>query len=166
MNGSRPQWTYEEWSFVPVDFAQISESSIQSTLNAETNIAAFSRTNVTITTPAIRATLNCAPVPEIANISSWFSQDEVMDPDGAFDATGVKNMSALRRFIFEDSPAYTTTFTDANRIQCCTNGSNKDPGRSIIGYWSPTDSLDFPYAGRTWPLSIVPKWIVGVSQFL
>lgn len=79
--------------------------------------------------------------------------------------TGLQNFTALRPNIFEGTPAVTTILNDDFQVQCCKNGTGKRSKPAAIGRWSPVNATEGYYEDRSWPLSFVPKWILGVSCF-
>ncbi|KAJ4291613.1 hypothetical protein N0V90_009508 [Kalmusia sp. IMI 367209] len=132
-------------------------------LSSETGTLGSSTANVTISTPAIRIRMDCDTIPEIQNVSSWLGKNEQAVTSAEFirNQTGLTNFTALRRFIFQDTPAFTTIFTNGNQVQCCNNRTSNHLDTAAIGYWSPTDSRSYPYQDRNWPLSFIPKWVIG-----
>jgi hypothetical protein len=160
LNGTKPAWTRGGWSFVPINLLNTGESG-SAQAYPEQGISYPS--NVTITTQALRAKLECQQVPEVANVSTWLTTadnlpssyyEEVSMPDS-------KNDYMLSSTIFNDSPSNTSTFSTSSMIRCCSNTTNNDTNTAVIGYWSPVEVKSFPYENRQWPLPFVTKWIVG-----
>ncbi|KAL5385541.1 hypothetical protein DPSP01_004655 [Paraphaeosphaeria sporulosa] len=158
MNGSRPTWTKDEWSFLPLDLHQFINSS-----NPSNSIVAGTH-NVTISTSAVRVRVECNTIPAIRNVSSWLGDEDIYYMEDVRKKTGLNNFTALRRYAFEGTPAFTTIFADSNKLQCCTNGTSNGSDTAAIGHWSPTvsdNTTSFPYVNEPWPMSFVTKWIVG-----
>lgn len=181
MDGEQPTWTKDDWSFVPFDLLQ----TIDSSKRANTSESVPSTTsNVTVSTSAIRVRIECDTIPAVQNTSTWLSgksREGVYDKANIQKATGIQNFTSFRRAIFQGTPAATTILGNEKKVQCCQNGTNKHPNTAAIGYWSATDpsvivDVDYnlepknskqikgyPYQDRSWPLTFVPKWIVGVG---
>ncbi|CAO2652775.1 Nn.00g021860.m01.CDS01 [Neocucurbitaria sp. VM-36] len=162
LNGSQLPWTYNDWSFVPYDFSNV--SSPTSNNNIEGVILHSS--NITVKTSGIRARLECSPIEDIANISSWLAHPDEDKFDGTFNFEGFEDLGPkdfywLNRTMFDHTSSNTSVFANTNEIQCCSNGTNNDPQTAAIGYWSPTDTQDFPHVDKQWPISFVTKWIAG-----
>jgi hypothetical protein len=143
---------------VPLDL-----QNMNTTGRSDTSRMKNSASNVTISTPAIRVRLDCETVPAIRNVSSWLSADN-LDTDLIRNQTGLQNFTAFSRYMFEGTPAYTTMYADLNKVQCCANGTGNYSDPSAFGHWSPANPTRYPYVDNSWPLSFVPKWIVGVSD--
>jgi hypothetical protein len=161
-NGSQLPWTSEGWSFLPVDLA---------TIPIDTGLVS---PNVTLGTFAIRARLNCRPIYEIANSSSWIEAVHLSNDDEEYetaDFARIENTTkvdsySLRGEIFPGTDSHTTSSSGPGGVKCCSNGTSFD--RAVLGYWSPiyppnssTTKNVYPYTSLSWPLSISTKWIVG-----
>jgi hypothetical protein len=176
-NGSQLPWTTEGWSFLPVDLSSVSSNTTPSSSpNTNTNGPKLFATNITISTPAIRARLNCRAVGAIANISSWIepaplsNKDELWPEDewAQINTTGKVNAYRLLNRIFNGSDSHTSMISRPKIATCCSNGTRADPQRAVMGYWSPvyptnsnSNSIDFPYQNLSWPMPITTKWLVG-----
>ena len=169
LNGSKLSWAHDGWSFVPLDLARVPGStSIQPNAKGIGKVPIAHATNVTVATAALRARLECSPVPEVADVSSWLIHpDKSLFPvQERYNLSGLEDYYFFNHTIFDDSPSNTSVFANQNMIRCCSNGTNEDPQRAAIGYWSPTDAFDFPHTDSQWPLPFVTKWIVGRPRIL
>ncbi|KAF1913324.1 hypothetical protein BDU57DRAFT_504408 [Ampelomyces quisqualis] len=177
-NGTELPWAAEGWSFLPVDLSGIfNDSSVRSS-QGDAGDKAISSINITITTPAIRARLDCRAIEQVANISSWIER-QVLDNDGdiypdeewaQINTTDMTKTYQLLPQIFEGTDSQTTMISRAYDAMCCGNGSRADPQRAVMGYWSPvypsdltSEKPDFPYQNLTWPMPITTKWLVGTA---
>lgn len=166
LDGSQPAWSHDEWSFVPVELAQIPNSGMtQKTGTGDFIDDLVSSTNVTFQTSAMRAWLECEPVSQIANLSSWLEDVAAEDLEEIANGTDVSDGFTLNRLMFSGTPSATSAFSQPVEIQCCANGTISDPQPAVFGYWSPTRPESgfaiYPYAEMQWPLSFVTKWVVG-----
>lgn len=170
-NGTQLPWTYDGWSFVPLDI-----SNSERTLPSESDAGELGTAlvNLTVDVPAIRARLECSPIEEIANVSSWLQVVNLTDPNqypnlfSEINQTGSLQMYTLPVDMFAGTNSYTTTLSSGNQITCCANGTTANPQRAAMGYWSPVRDPNsqlkhhsFPYQDMPWPLSFTPKLIVG-----
>ncbi|KAI4943902.1 hypothetical protein J4E91_009049 [Alternaria rosae] len=157
LNGTKPSWTQDDWSFIPLDLTSISQLDAKET-------AVFPN-NVTITTSALRARLECEQVPEVANTSTWLIHTDEIQLDQYSppprDLEGLERYYTFNSTIFGGSPSNTSAFATTAMLSCCSNGTKDDPDSAVAGYWSPVDVQDFPNADRQWPVPFVTKWIVG-----
>jgi hypothetical protein len=163
LNGSRLAWTSDGWSFIPLDI-----SSLPYTTQSQQGFTTNTSSNVTITTSALRARLQCAKVPEIANPSSWLihPNDSMLPVHESYDLDGLEDYFYLNHTMFDNSPSNTSVFANKNMIRCCANGTSNNPQTAAIGYWSPVDPLQFPETETQWPLPFITKWIVGKPRTL
>ncbi|XP_014553958.1 hypothetical protein COCVIDRAFT_40092 [Bipolaris victoriae FI3] len=160
LNGTKPTWTHDGWSFIPIDMSKASGlAPVQP--NPKQGISYPS--NVTITTQALRAKLECQRIPEIANISTWLNTTDNLPSSyqEEVDIPGSKDGYVLPPTIFNDGPSNTSTFATGSMIRCCSNTTTNDTDTAVIGYWSPVEVKRFPYEDRQWPVPFVTKWIVG-----
>ncbi|CAN9349166.1 unnamed protein product [Alternaria alternata] len=154
LNGTKPSWTHDGWSFVPLNLASI--------LQPNDTISVQSPNNVTLTTSAIRARLECEEVPEVANTSTWLIRsNDTESLDESYDLEGLKDYYSFNRTMFYDSPSNTSAFATDATLACCSNETNGDSETAVIGYWSPVDVENFSNANSQWPIPFVTKWIVG-----
>lgn len=180
-NGSQLPWTWDSWSFLPVDLSKISDNpQTQNVPNDgidEPNVS-LAAANVTLQVPAIRARLECSIVEEIANVSSWATlqtlnatKDGIVPESFArYSDTGEAELYGLGDFIFTGTNAHTTILSGPKNALCCQNGTIEDPQQAAIGYWSPVLPPNatrpngegaYPYEMLSWPISLTTKWIVG-----
>lgn len=162
LNGSQLPWSQDGWSFVPYDLTNI--LSRTNSNNSEDVLVHSS--NITVKTSGIRARLECSPIEDIANTSSWLTHPDEDDFEDYFNFTGFEDLGPkdfywLNRTMFDNTSSNTSVFANMNEIQCCSNGTNKDPQTAAIGYWSPTDVQDFPHVDKKWPIPFVTKWFTG-----
>jgi hypothetical protein len=154
LNGTKPSWTQDDWSFIPIHL------NINHQRNDKDTIP--SRKNVTITTSALRARLECVRVPEVANTSTWLTHPEtIQSPTESFNLEGLERYYSFNHTMFDNSPSNTSAFATSSVLRCCSNETKKDPGTAVIGYWSPVDVENFPNTNSQWPIPFVTKWIVG-----
>ena len=171
-NGSQLPWSSQGWNFLPVDLSHVSNTTGPQTLQDPSSSTAFASTNVSLQVPAIRARLKCNPIEEISNISSWLEPVNLTEHESSMlpediarlKSTGGLQVYTLPSSIFENSSSKTTTFSPSTYVACCANGTIEKPRQSVMGYWTAVRNRfiwedDAEYV--SWPLSIVPKWIVG-----
>ena len=167
LKGQELAWSSGEWNFIPVGLANVpSLTPDQRKTGQGTDTVPGS--NMTLQTSAMRARLDCEPVDQVADTSSWLvdlpGEDLLFDDDSM---EALPNGYELARIMFGNSTSSTTVVGDTNVVHCCANGTASDPKRSVIGYWSPTgarpNSRGFPFAKREWPIPFVTKWIIGDS---
>lgn len=154
LNGSQLPWTYNEWSFVPLDLSHVPTQKT-------TNNQSLHSSNITVTTRGIRARLECQPVEESGNTSTWLDHvgPDDFHKDGEFEK--YQDYYRLPYAIFANTTSNTTVFENTKAIECCTNGTSNTSDTAAIGFWSPTDVIAFPFVDKQWPVPIVTKWIVG-----
>jgi len=154
LNGTKPSWTQDGWSFIPFNLTSISQVDAKETITFPNN--------VTITTSALRARLECEQVPEVANTSTWLIHpDEIDSQVTPTDLEGLGNYYSFNHTMFGGSPSNTSAFGTSAMLSCCSNGTKDDPDSAVIGYWSPVNVEEFPNADSQWPVPFVTKWIVG-----
>ncbi|USP74676.1 hypothetical protein yc1106_01950 [Curvularia clavata] len=161
LNGTKPAWTNDDWSFIPVDLSHADESA-----PTQSKESILHPSNVTITTPALRAKLECDEIPEVMTASAWLATTDSL-PSSYYEEVNIepsKNGYILPSIMFNNTSSNTSTFATSSMIRCCSNTTNNDTNTAVIGYWSPVEVQSFPYADRQWPLPFVTKWIVGKPQ--
>ncbi|KAI0096015.1 hypothetical protein GGR51DRAFT_544538 [Nemania sp. FL0031] len=79
LEGPEPSWSLEGWSFVPTDLSGISLQSPQHIGNTTAN--AKLSANVTMTTPAVRARLECSPYDFIDDTDLWLTKWDLTNMD-------------------------------------------------------------------------------------
>ncbi|KAF2189585.1 hypothetical protein K469DRAFT_747636 [Zopfia rhizophila CBS 207.26] len=171
LNGSSPPWSLDEWTFVPVNIYDIpkahSVEEPETTLEEPEVAQAYSTANVSVSTSAIRSRLECTPIVELSNISSW-----VQLVDLPSNSIVLSRGYMLREVIFEGLPFNTSTLATPIPVTCCTNSTNNSTNEYLydastkakniaIGYWSPNSPYENPYAATTWPINFTAKWIHG-----
>jgi hypothetical protein len=115
LNGTHIPWTSDGWSFVPVDLSDVSGPKVIS--EDENSTAAITHpTNVTFQTPGIRARLECTPIAEVNNNSSWLAHNTTnneheFDWDD-YNMDGLENSYWLNHTMFDGTPSNTSVFAD------------------------------------------------------
>jgi hypothetical protein len=176
-NSSKLPWTSDGWNFLPVDLSSISGNSTKpATSGTGADDTVTVAANVSLVVPAIRARLQCTPIEEVANTSSWLNFENLSNKSKTFNAesfskvngSGKVELYSLPEYMFEGSDSHTTVISSPKAVGCCQNGTVSDPQRAVLGYWSPvlppnhaTKDGGFPYDTLTWPLNLTTKWIVG-----
>lgn len=173
-NGSQLPWTFDGWNFLPMELSNIPGTDGTSTAQSKDS-PTTSSANVTVEVPAVRARLDCRPIDELSNTSSWLDRVDLEDvvqylPTelGQLNRTGDLRLFSLPPNMFAGTQDHTTTLSTSNVITCCSNGTTDIRQKAVMGYWSPVMAPDwqltdggFPWDDMPWPLPIVPKWIVG-----
>ena len=164
LNGTHLPWTSDGWSFVPVDLSDVADSKIIS--QNENSAAAINHpTNVTFQTTGIRARLECTPVAEVNDTSSWLAHDTTKLEPGLYwenyNMDGLEDSYWLNHTMFDGTPSNTSVFADWFMVRCCSNETGSVPGTAALGYWSPTDVQGFPHLDKERSVPLVTKWIVG-----
>ncbi|KAJ5086561.1 hypothetical protein NUU61_007868 [Penicillium alfredii] len=189
LNGSEPAWSKDGWSFVPADLSNIkpADSLPNGDVHAaQANSAAGgSQTNVSFTTTAIRARIECTqpPVDTLRNLSNWLTPTDLGNssvwngstiPDdlaGGWQLGTTAQRGGLPRFItpltpsqnWTECPGCTTMFVNPSQVVCCKNGgsSSSDPYPSVaVGYWSPNSKVT-RWTTRDWQHNFTAKWVHG-----
>ncbi|KAH4125371.1 hypothetical protein HBH47_061270 [Parastagonospora nodorum] len=175
-NGSKLPWTAEGWNFLPVDLSSATNSTIAGTV-VDRVATGIPLANVTVSTPAIRARLDCRAVVEVANTSTWINQTTLDNDDEEYpenewvqiNTTSKVNAFQLLSRIFVGTDSHTSMISRTKVPTCCGNGTRTEPQRSIMGYWSPVYPPaarvedNFPYDNMSWPMEITTKWLVGTA---
>ncbi|KAF1830045.1 hypothetical protein BDW02DRAFT_573425 [Decorospora gaudefroyi] len=164
-NGTKLPWTHDGWSFVPLDLSNIPSTTSTQLKAREGTVYP---TNVTVTTSAIRARVECNQVPEAANVSAWLvhPEEDTFPYGETYNLEDPENYYRFRATIFDNTPSNTSVFATSTILRCCSNGTGDATQRAVIGHWSPVDAGGFPHADSQWPLPFVTKWIVGKPQYL
>lgn len=163
LNGTEPSWSRDGWSFVPIDLS-ITESGspIQKVGSASFNPSK----NVSVSTPAIRARLECTAYPDLANTSDWLTTLDLSN-HSIWNAS-TRPQDVMTGYQLGTGGQYGTGFfVDTNvlgtatYLACCANGTTQPTqGRSAVGYWSKTDPFAVGYEVQ-WQNKITVKWIYG-----
>lgn len=159
MNGSQPPWSRDGWSFTPIDLAQFSNGSQYMDPSSSDLVV-----NVSITTPAIRARLECSPYEDLGNTSAWLTLRDLRN-------TSYWNASTIPHAIKSAyQPGYrkdgkllphffnTSYLTDGTVITCCSNGSSWPPPPSALGRWTVSGNPDAELQPH---FNLTIKWIYG-----
>jgi hypothetical protein len=178
----QPNWSKDGWSFIPIDLDTLPEVVLkkqQTRANSRSlGPLVYSTVNVTLTTSAVRARLDCDKIS--TEIPSWFPKNEVdlfpeenstaaRDLYERLDRTGY----ILPHTIFDNTTHQTSIFSRLSTVICCSNDTDK-AGRSAVGYWSQLNTSQwwdfFSIGGHStwvgfgpdkWPPNFAVKWIVG-----
>ena len=177
-DGSSANWSspdLEGWAFAPVDLSNIpvpsvqrvgSSSSTDDEPTANTNLLS----NLTVDSPAMRGRIDCTEI-DLTNTSLWLQTIDFTNHSFWNESTlaaGLKtgyfldNGQGKNSFTINFDPEEpasgqdtTTFFVQEHELACCANGTDNDPGRSVIGYWSVNNDESYPSVNFT------VKWIVG-----
>lgn len=163
LNGSEPIWSHDGWSFVPINLS-LAES--KSTIQNVGNASFAPRKNVSLSTPAIRARLECTPYSDMTNTSDWLTTLDLSN-NSIWNAStrppdvttgyqlGAGGSSGSGYFVD------TNVLGTATYLACCANGSSQSTeDRSAVGYWSQTDPFNREHPVR-WQSKLTVKWIYG-----
>jgi hypothetical protein len=183
LNGSEPAWSKEGWSFVPVDMHTVSNVELPNDLDESDKAASGAPSNVTFTTPAMRARIECSqyPIEALMNVSHWLTPTDLSNSTTWNRSTiphGLQGGFELgTSWIYRDSPSVilplsgnetiatcdgcTTVFVNPSSIACCGNSSSSAWDPSVaVGYWSPNTNLS-TWTTRYWYQNFTLKWIYG-----
>ncbi|KAJ4529589.1 hypothetical protein HRR86_003382 [Exophiala dermatitidis] len=173
-NGSEPVWSSDGWSFVPVNLTSIRDSQMyQDTPSSSTNGTGGSvkSVNVTLITPALRATADCSALDSTTNLSSWTTEWDLTDPgvwNVSTNPTSLKKgIEVNKEYELGASAALSTTpiLSRARTIVCCANSSGDGHDSAAIGYWSNNYGqglqYDFETSSGPYPRNFTMKWIKG-----
>lgn len=168
LNGTEPSWSIDEWSFLPLDLSQIPKTKSH---RRSSNTSSFSQNiqvpliNVTISTPAIRARLECEPIDQVEQKSSWVSKHNISHPSSSLIASKRPQVAyQLLPKIWNDTFNTSMLATPVNP-RCCANESS-DTHKSALGYWSTKDSSEYPHVNAKWPVSFLSKWVLGNASYI
>jgi hypothetical protein len=163
LDGIEPPWSKDGWSFTPVTLPDLPDVSNASNIqNLGTGKGSTQAINVTMSTQAMKARLDCSPISEASNTSTWLEK------------IPLEEFGNSSRSTYQDRTAYGTTFTMFNRnytsllthpgrISCCLNESTGQyPQPLAVGYWSSTGDVQrWPNEERQWPMNLTVKWLRG-----
>ncbi|KAF2465767.1 uncharacterized protein BDR25DRAFT_161827, partial [Lindgomyces ingoldianus] len=171
LNGSEPAWSHEGWSFVPIDLAGVTNDHPKQHLGYQTNdeklAASISPVNVTVSTPAIRGRVECTPVEEARDHSSWLNTEDLTKDPWVSIRTELTTGYSLKPIMFPNREYNTSVLTSKTWVQCCNNDTTKDKDLAVpvsIGYWSTNDPESYPHVNQTWPRNFTAKWIRGQAR--
>jgi hypothetical protein len=74
MKESRAPWTHSGWNFVPIELSQVRSANAKLGMEytvEDSTVKSYSTLNVTVVTPAIKGRIECSPIEELKNESSW-----------------------------------------------------------------------------------------------
>ncbi|OJD40264.1 uncharacterized protein BKCO1_1000611 [Diplodia corticola] len=159
LNGSQPSWSKDGWSFVPLDISNIASNvHIQDIGNGSYTGNFVPGTFVTVTTPAVRGTIDCNPYDGLDNVSESFTTYKVNVSSDSEDVTTYVPYSGRSTFLQD-----TTVLSNPSYVACCANVTAEAQGSAAIGYWSQLNQTDNPFQSQTWPIHFATKWIYGNS---
>lgn len=167
LNGSHPSWSQDGWNFVPLDVSSLSGKSLSQSLGNGSDSADFvPETLCSVSTPALRARVECSPYEEISEPMDWLEVIDLTDSDLWNTSVNPKDITTAYRF---SMPFYNTTLlADNYDADCCTNATSDDKGEAAFGYWSHIDNSpsDTRMYANVWPESFATKWVHGnMSRF-
>ncbi|KAF4631977.1 hypothetical protein G7Y89_g6157 [Cudoniella acicularis] len=133
-NSTPSPWTNDDWAFVPLDLSSIPDLFDEISSNSSsTNLGASN--NVTVTTPSIRARLECISL-DMSNTSAWLYKLKFTNKT-AWNSTNIPadldfsyelklglsmNQSANGKWTYwDDLNPYFSSFAADYRMMCCTN---------------------------------------------
>lgn len=168
-NASTPPWSKDNWSFAPVDFEDSAKDFLALASNATSSRFDLLPYNVTVSTPALRARLECKVLDYITDTSLWLSKWDFNNKTinaktnrTMWNATtrppnldiGYELLPQLSN-PSNQLPRMSIPVTNAQGyVTCCANMTDDNPGEAAIGYWTPL------LAGYT-AQGFISKWIVG-----
>ena len=180
-----PSWSQDGWSFTPVDLHLLPNTTLHQSTGKQKNKhhdteRIFSASNVSITTRAIKAELDCQSIvlagmlPFSSNDTNHFIaevEDFLDEPPDDINITGY----VLPRSIFDGTDYKTTVSNTPRRVVCCAN-ETADSQQAVVAYWSHMNP-DLWWGNSTWPGNswaglgplkwpgkIMVKWIVGPAE--
>lgn len=168
-NATSPAWSKDDWSFAPFEFEEYAKDILALSSNATSSNIRLLPYNLTVSTPALRARLECEVLDYVKDTSLWLSEwdfnNKTVDPKTnktMWNATtrppnldvGFELLPQLSNPP-EQLPRMSIPVTNAlGYIVCCANVTDDEPGEVAIGYWTPL------LAGYT-ASRFISKWIVG-----
>ncbi|KAF2122407.1 hypothetical protein BDV96DRAFT_594294 [Lophiotrema nucula] len=178
LNGSEPAWSRDGWSFVPVDLSEFSTITAESFQRIgdkgdddDQLEALIANRNVSISTSAIRARVECSQTPAVANVSSWLYTWDDMNNKTFWNVTqnpkDLDTAYSLYGVMFQDGQSYNTSvLTHPAYAYCCGNSSaaSNESSHSALGYWSANNGLAYPFEETVWPHNFTSKWIYGLAR--
>jgi hypothetical protein len=144
LDSEQPAWSRDGWSFAQVDDVRslppVRNFSASGASNAQlaAGVLLVSTTNLTLTTVALRARLECSNVD--TKSTPWFTKNEVDLFSTIENSTEAKAVTdrlnrtgyILPGTIFGNSSRQTSVFSRTSTVICCSNET--DPaGRSAVG---------------------------------
>ena len=159
LKGPEPVWSKDEWSFVPVisdwqDFKPVKHNSTGS-------MSGSSSVNLTVSTPAIRARLQCSVLDWPKNLTYWLEDRQT---NRAMNITGLDNYYWPVGYVHNGN--VTTRLTaQAREPTCCANLTGDAAQQTlnnptVIAYWTENWKM---FNGSTGNFTI--KWIRGPATF-
>jgi hypothetical protein len=127
-NGISPGWSMEDWSFPPVEFAQVANSNPMARLASQTsNETTFSLLNVTFNSPALSSRLECSSITNSSKLLTYHT-----DLQSPFNWNTTLNPSGITAgYEIQQAAVNSFGFTEPS------NGVT--PDKVSIGQWSDTE---------------------------
>ena len=170
LDGSQPPWSKDGWSFVPIDLSNLENMKETYHNNDPKTNAVFtnySPVNVTMSTPAIRARLECSPTADVLNTTWWLEPNNYTD-SRTNKSKVVNNVKYVWGFTLPTVNYSTPLAPDAQTIQCCFNQT--DPSRVkdwsmplAVGYWTVNYGEGNSVTGDNGNFTV--KWVFGEGGF-
>jgi hypothetical protein len=172
LDGSEPPWSKDGWSFVPVDLSPLEDLKETYHNNAETDaiFTKYSAVNITMSTPAIRARLECTPSDDVTDTTWWLSPYNYTD-FRTNESKTVNNAKYIWSFELPTINYSTPLAPDAQIVQCCFNQT--DPTRIkewsmplALGYWTTNYGRRYGEQSVTGDNgNFTVKWLYGEGGF-
>jgi hypothetical protein len=112
LNGTHLPWTSDGWSFVPIDLSNV--FGVKVVHQNESGAVLIHPTNVIFPTDGIRARLECPPIAEASNVSSWLApnttENEVEFYRDDYNTNGLEDSYWLNHTMFDGTPSNTSVF--------------------------------------------------------
>jgi hypothetical protein len=184
LHTEQPNWGKDGWSFNPIDLHTLPEVVLKKQQtradNRSPSSPVYSTLNVTFTTSAVRARLDCSKLS--TEDRPWFPKNEA-DLFPGENGTAARDLYErlnrtgyiLPHSIFENTTHQTSIFSRLSTVICCSNETD-NVGRSAVGYWSQLNTSQwweyYPIGGHStwvgfgpdkWPPNFAVKWIVGTT---
>jgi hypothetical protein len=146
--GTTPTWSKDAWSFMPL-------SLDVSTGTNNTSVSFDPASNITVTTMALQARLECHPADIMLNESSWLTRID-FDNHTQWNSTN-KPTGLTQAYALTGLAGHSSRY---GSLICCANETDGVPGESAVGYWSNRDWYGDDY-DHTHQNFLVARWVVG-----
>lgn len=156
MNITSPKWTLDDWNFIPV---KVPQSQVPHTLQQSMLY------NISLETPAIRATVKCTRIPEVDDVDTWLVKKNVtnwpfkpknattayIDPYYAFDKTD--HAMPMRGGVYRETDHRQGLVSDTT-ISSWTSNFKHGPEKDAV-YW-PTNNFTVEFMHGS---AAIGQWI-------
>ncbi|PVH86048.1 hypothetical protein DL98DRAFT_450848 [Cadophora sp. DSE1049] len=182
MNASRPTWSSDGWSFVPVSLSS-SPGSTKQQNSTGSDDSQGRLALATVNVPAVRARLQCSPLAPDIEDKFWLTEldltgkgiwNETLKPR-PWESGYLLGCSGSFRSAINYNPNMTDldgrngncSFIDDIFVTCCAQESEHFPDNASVGYWSPVNMKLFDEVSQTTPQimhqtdNFTVKWIYG-----